>query len=223
MNNRPCANCVNFKLLIAVALLSMFGLSTVAHAQQKPDQNALQDQMRQNFETIRQRMQEKGINWQDIMTPGMDPSEMQQKLLDKGVIDQDFANQMQSTMQQLTTSRLRDELQCSDGEFAIMQPLIQKVAAALRAVGEPGAGMRMMGFSGGPPSPSAAAVNKAKHELHAAIADVNTTPEQFAAILKELREAQDKARDELAAARQELLGVLNVRQEAALSQMGLLD
>jgi hypothetical protein len=213
-----------FKPLITGIFLFALTFATAAHGQEQPSpqQQELMDQMRQNMQTVFQNMRDKGINPQDIFTPGMDPSEMQKVLVDKGVIDAQTAAQMQATMQKLTTMRLRDQLQCSDAEYAIMEPLIQKVIAAQNAVGANG-GMRMMGGLVATPSPAAADVNKARKALHAAIADPNTTPDQFVSLLKDLRDAQAKAKDELTAARQELVTVLNVRQEAALAQMGILE
>ena len=69
----------------------------------------------------------------------------------------------------------------------------------------------------------AALSSKARKALHAAIADANTTPDQFVSLLKDVREARENAKQELLAARRDLIAVLNVRQEAALTQMGLFD
>jgi len=213
-----------------IALLLLLALTVVnsARGQQQtdpsPEQQQLEDQMRQNFQTMMQNMQAKGIDpgtFFQQMRQGVDMADIQKQMVDQGIIDAQTAAQMQATMQKLTTLRLRDQLQCSDAEWAVMDPLIQKVIAASNAVGSGGG--RMGGFVSSTPSPAAADLSKAKRALHAAIADANTTPDQFASLLKDLRDARDKAKDELEAARRDLVGVLNVRQEAALTQMGVLE
>jgi hypothetical protein len=220
-------------LLFAVAFgLVINGLSSVARGQEQPnvspEQQQLQDQMQQNRQTIFENMRAKGVDPRQFFQQfqqGADWADIQKQMIDQGILDPQLAAQMQETQQKLTNLTLRDQLQCSDAEWAIMQPLIQKVMAAQNAVGEAGFGamMRLGGFSTGAPSAAGAEVSKAKKALRAAIADANTTADQFAKVLGDLRDARAQAKAELEAARRDLVGVLNTRQEAALTNMGVLE
>jgi hypothetical protein len=222
------------RTLSKLSIAMLFGAavsvaSSVAYAQDQQltpaqqQQQDLQEQVRQMWGGVMQIMQAKGIDpgqFFQQMRQGADMADIQKQLIDQGLLDPQTAANLQATMQKLTTLRLRDQLQCSDAEYAVMDPLIQKVIAAQNAVGE-GGGMRMGGFMSATRSPAGADVSKAQKALHVAIP--NTTPDQFVSLLKDLRDARDKAKDELINARRDLVQVLNVRQEAALTQLGILE
>ena len=60
-------------------------------------------------------------------------------------------------------------------------------------------------------------------ELNKVLENEAATAEKIQAKLKELREARDKAKQQLAAAQQELRELLTARQEAQLVVMGMLE
>jgi Spy/CpxP family protein refolding chaperone len=138
----------------------------------------------------------------------------------------EFRQQMQE--------RLKTQLKVSDEEWAVIQPLLEKVRAAQReagagrfggmrgggrrgaAAGAQQGNQRNQGTRGGGGSPQAQA-------LQAALENENASPEEIKAKLRDLREARKKAAEDLAQARKELQGVLTVRQEAVLVMMGVLD
>jgi len=66
-------------------------------------------------------------------------------------------------------------------------------------------------------------VDQAKSELRELLGNKDAASEQIKAGLTALRLANEKARQELAKARQELRQLLTVRQEATLVLSGLLD
>jgi len=188
-----------------------------------PEDQALQQQLQENFGTIMQNMMAKGIDPRQFfqkLQEGADPAEIQQQLVDQGIIDQKTLTQMQSTMQKLTNNTIRQQLEASDDEWAVLQPLIQKVMAASSAAGQQG--MPMARFMTGQ-SPAAKKLSKAKQALAAAIKDANTTPGQFATALQAVRDARRDAGKELAAAQHELVSVLTVRQEGVLASMGIIE
>jgi outer membrane murein-binding lipoprotein Lpp len=78
---------------------------------------------------------------------------------------------------------------------------------------------------GGPPGfggPGGAVTQKLA-ELRTALADPNTTSEQLKEKIGAVRSAREKAKAELAAARQDLLELLTPDQEAMLVSLDCLD
>ncbi|MEO8353968.1 MAG: hypothetical protein ABI680_19745 [Chthoniobacteraceae bacterium] len=130
--------------------------------------------------------------------------------------------------------RLKESLKASDDEWAVIQPLIEKVQTTQREAmggGRGGFGGRGRG-QGGPggrggnggggdrPETPGAVANTALRE---AVESDSTTPEELKAKIAAVREVRKKAEAELTAARAELVKVLSVRQEAALVSMGILE
>jgi chromosome segregation ATPase len=66
-------------------------------------------------------------------------------------------------------------------------------------------------------------LEKAQAQLRTTLENTSATPEQVKKDLTALREAKEKAKQELAAAQKELQKVVTVKQEANLVLMGLLD
>jgi hypothetical protein len=217
-------NHVTTTVFVAAMLACRLGYS-----QQQPnvsdDRQALMDQMRENGLKIMQNMQAKGIDpgqFFQQMQGGGDPADIARKMVEQGIIDQQTLDQMQTTMQKLSLLSIKDRLQATDAEWAVLEPLLQKVEAASGVVTRPGMGMMMGGFIASK-SPAVLDLSKAKQALAAATKDPNTTAEQFAAALKAVRDARDKALGELEEARQALVGVLSVRQEGILASMGIIE
>ena len=85
--------------------------------------------------------------------------------------------------------------------------------------GGPGPGGGPPGFGG----PGGNAVTQKLVELRTALADPNTTSEQLKEKISAVRDARQKAKAELAAARKDLLGLLTPDQEAVLVSLDYLD
>lgn len=153
---------------------------------------------------------------------------------------------------QQAEERMKSALGVNNEEWAVVSPLIEKVRQAQGQTrvgrggmmggprggqGGPGGqgaqggqrqgGPAAAGQQGGPRGGQAAAnqspVAKASGELNTALQNENSSPETIQAKLQALREAKKKAQQNLAAAQEELRGVLTPRQEAQLVVMGLLD
>lgn len=145
--------------------------------------------------------------------------------------------------------RLKTALNATDDEWAVIQPLLEKVQLATRATqtgrggfggggrrgggfggpGGPGGGPTTTGTNGGPGGPGGPGgrfgrVSSPESDaLAAALADQSTAPAEIQARLQALRDARKKAEADLESARDDLKKVLTLRQEAILVQMGLLD
>lgn len=128
--------------------------------------------------------------------------------------------------------QIKTQLKASDDEWSVIQPKLDKVMEAQRAM-RPGWGMR--GNRGGNrpgPSPDGGApasdrpqseLEKATTELRTALDAESTSAPDLAAKLAAVRAARAKAQAELTAAREELKQLLTARQEAVLVMMGSLE
>jgi Spy/CpxP family protein refolding chaperone len=144
---------------------------------------------------------------------------------------------------QRMAERLKTSLKVSNEEWAVLQPLIEKVqtkqrdAMGGRGFGGPGGGGGRGGNGGGPggggnggggpggaPGGGADRPGAAERDaLRTAVENESSTPEELKAKLAALRDSRKKATAELEAAREELKKVLTVRQEAALVSAGILE
>jgi hypothetical protein len=137
-------------------------------------------------------------------------------------------------MEEFMLTRIKDRLSATDEEWSAMKPLVQEVMKLRRGQG----GMGMMGFGGrrrggdqaqggdqnrprgprgmmGEQSPEAQALNQA--------VESGASNDEIKAKLTAYREAQKKRDEEIKAAREKLRAVVNVKQEATLVLMGMLD
>jgi outer membrane murein-binding lipoprotein Lpp len=128
--------------------------------------------------------------------------------------------------------RLKESLKVSDEEWAVIQPLIEKVTTKQReAMGGRGFGGASRGGDrgGNPPATGGSSTDPARagsaerDALRSAVEDENTSAAELKAKLTAVREQRKKATAELAEAREELRKVLTVRQEAALVSYGILE
>ena len=145
--------------------------------------------------------------------------------------------------------RLKTAMKATDEEWAVIQPLMEKVRDAQREAG-PGFG-RPGGFGGPggpggrpPGGPEAQGENgeggrperrergggpegrggsPEAQALRTALEDEKTTPAELQAKLTAVREQRKKGAADLAAARENLKKVLTTRQEAVLVAMGVLE
>ncbi len=141
---------------------------------------------------------------------------------------------MQDFMQRMN-ERVKTALKATDEEWAVIQPLLEKVQTIQRET----MSSRFGGFgrrSGGPGSPGGNQGDQGQRgpggqgggspesqALRTALESDSTSADEIKTKLAALREARKKSQAQLEQAREELKKVLTLRQEATLVQMGLLD
>ena len=132
-------------------------------------------------------------------------------------------------MQQRMADRMREQLGASEEEWKIIGPRLTQVMTLSRE--SRGGGMMGMfgrgarggrGGPGGPQGRELTGVAKIQDELRTLL-DGNPSADQLKAKLTSLRQAREKARQELAAAQQSLKQVLSLKQECQLVLMGMLE
>ena len=140
-------------------------------------------------------------------------------------------------VRQLMEQRIQQQLGATDQEWKILGPRVMKVSELNRQASGFGRGGMFGGMGGrrggpqgnrpggrpGTPVREQTAVEKATEQLQTSLDNTSTAPEEIKKQLTALRAAREKAKQELAAAQQELRKVLTVRQEAQLVLMGMLD
>ena len=133
--------------------------------------------------------------------------------------------------------RLKTSLKVTDDEWAVLQPLIEKVTTKQRESmagrfggfggrgGGPGGGGGDRGGNGGGGGGQGGdrAGSAESQALRDALEKDGTSAEDIKAKLNAVRESRKKATVELAAAREDLKKVVSVRQEAVLFSMGILE
>ena len=137
--------------------------------------------------------------------------------------------------------RLKEALKATDEEWAVLQPLVEKVQTKQRETmasrfggffggrgpggGDRGTGGGDRGTSGGGGGDRGGdrGGSPESQALRTALDSDSTSAEDLKAKLAAVREARKKAAAELEAARADLAKVLSVRQEAVLVSMGVLD
>jgi hypothetical protein len=208
-----------------------------AHGQAAPEGNFDPQAFEQQARQILQQMQQPNADQQQVMsqfrdlmrqfrdaTQNMTPDQadrMRQQVMQD--LQPDIAKSMPSIvrrMQQGIIDRVRQELDCTDEEFAAIKPGLQKILDCMQAVTVSGRGGRF-----GPPSlPGQSQIlSQALHDLRATLDDTNAKPDEIKAKLDAVRQAKAQAEHDLEVARAELRPLLTLRQEAVLAEDGLLD
>lgn len=138
-------------------------------------------------------------------------------------------------MQQTFLDRLKETLGATDEEWKVLQPRLEKVMTLLRETSAQGPmgfgpggprGGPEAGMGGGPDATSrqpTSEVAKAMQALQNTLGNPNATTDEIMAGLRALRDAREKAKQELAKASAALSELLTLRQEAQLVTMGILD
>lgn len=144
-------------------------------------------------------------------------------------------------MRQMMEQRMREQLGATEQEWKVLGPRVTKVAELGRQTSGFGRGGMMFGMGGrrggpggpggnrfgggrpGAPDREQTAVEKAQEQLRTVLENDSATPDQIKKELTALRTAKEKAKQQLAAAQQELREIITVRQEATLVMMGMLD
>ncbi|MBI1367264.1 MAG: hypothetical protein GC162_01275 [Planctomycetes bacterium] len=143
-----------------------------------------------------------------------------------------FMQQMRERM----SAAMKERLNATDDEWAVIEPRLQKVmeTRVRSAMG----GMRGMFGGRGPGGPGGDNADRQpsqaqpgestemalrSRELADLLKDENAAPEAIKAAMQKLREAKAKQEEDAKKAREDLRGVLSLRQEATLVTMGILD
>lgn len=149
-------------------------------------------------------------------------------------------------MRQMMEQRMQEALGATDTEWKVLGPRVMKVQELNRQANAGGRGMMMMfgrrrGGQGGPGGPGGPGgdqggrrgprgmnreqteVEKIQQTLRTTLEDTSATPDTIKQQLTQLRQAKEKAKQDLAKAQQDLRQVLTLRQEAVLVLMGMLN
>ncbi len=131
-----------------------------------------------------------------------------------------------SNFQDRMVERMKETLEASDEEWKVLKPRVEKVLTLSRET----RGMAGFARRGRPQAGEAAGqqtqqtqVEKAQEDLRTVLENKEAKPEEIKQKLTALREAREKAKQEMAKAQQELREILSVRQEAQMVLMGLLN
>jgi len=148
-------------------------------------------------------------------------------------------------MRQRMAERMKEQLGVDDQAWKVMEPRLMKVMELSRQTNAGGRGMMfgfgMRGNRGGPGGPGGdqggpqadrrgrgpqgeqTALEKAMAQLRTTLENQSATPEEIKTQLTAVRQAREKAKQELAVAQQDLKKILTLRQEAMLVEMGTLE
>lgn len=128
-----------------------------------------------------------------------------------------------SQMRAMMLGRIKQELNATDDEWKVIEPLVENVAEKQReARGGFGMGraMRRPGSEAGGPG---ADMSQEVEALRTALDSEESSSEDIKSKVEAVRADRKKKESELKSAREELRKVLTLRQEARLVLMGLLD
>jgi hypothetical protein len=134
-------------------------------------------------------------------------------------------------MRQMMADRLKQQLNVDDEAWKVMEPRVMKVFDLSRQATAGGRGMfggrGGRGGNGGPqgqaPQGEQTAVDKATTALSTTLENQSASPDDIKKQLTAVREAREKAKQDLAAAQADLKQILTLRQEAQLVLMGMLN
>jgi len=131
--------------------------------------------------------------------------------------------EIRERMRQFMAERVRERLQVNDDDWAVLEPMIQRVTEA-RRMSRPGVAASFARAGRWPGEGERQdALLQAAEALRSIMGNESATPEEIQARLAAYRAARAEAEAELKKAQEELRGLLTVRQEAELVLMGLLD
>ena len=117
-------------------------------------------------------------------------------------------------------ARIRAALGASDAEWKTLEPKIQLVITRSR---EAQIGRGMYGRPGAEPETPETPLAKAAADLQKTLDSPKATPAEIKAKLAAVRAAREKAEAALGAARDSLRSSVNIRQEAQLVLLGILE
>ena len=149
-------------------------------------------------------------------------------------------------MRQRMAERMKEQLGVDDQAWKVMEPRLMKVMELNRQASAGGRGMMFgmfggRGGRGGPGGPGGdqggpqadrrgrgpqgeqTALEKAMAQLRTTLENQSASPEEIKTQLTTVRQAREKAKQDLAVAQQDLKKILTLRQEAMLVEMGMLE
>lgn len=137
-------------------------------------------------------------------------------------------------MRQMMNDRIKEALGATDEEWQVIGPRLEKVSTLQREAAAGGSMRALFGVRGGrggaggqqrpdAPERERSAVEQAMGDLQQVVDDESAAADQIKQKLTALREAREKAKQQLVKAQQELREVLTLRQEAQLVLFGMLD
>jgi hypothetical protein len=204
-------------------------LSSTARAQIS---EADMQEMRDLGQQMLQRIQESGIDLVELgqqMRDGtMSQEQIQQMLIDKGVIDGPMMTRMRKTGTKVALAYYKQILNATDEEWTVLLPKFEKIAEVTAELGPEaqggaaGSGGRGMAGMAAMMTDTNSPVMKALNALRAELANKDSTNQRITARLQEYREARDKARKELERAQENLRSVITLRQESSFVTMGVM-
>ena len=128
-----------------------------------------------------------------------------------------------SQMRSMMLDRIKQQLNATDEEWKVMEPLVANVVEKQREARSGlalGRGTRRPGSEEGP---WGVETSQQVEALQTAVENEQSSSEDIKSKLKAVRAEREKKEKELKTAREELRKVLTLRQEARLVLMGLLD
>jgi len=128
-------------------------------------------------------------------------------------------------MREMMEQRTREQLGATEAEWKTLGPRVMKVDGLTRQLSGGRSGMFSGGRRGaeGEQQGEMTALEKASQALRTTLRNEAATPDEIKKQLAALRTAREAAKKDLAVAQQELRKSVNIRQEAQLVLMGLLD
>ncbi len=131
-----------------------------------------------------------------------------------------------SQIRQNVLDQLKTAMGCSDEEWAVILPKLEKVEAAEFEAGAPASGVgpaAKLAVLSGASSQKPSVVSQRRQELRTTLQNPSASEAEVKQRIESLREARTQARERLAQARKELADVLTQRQEAVLIDRGILE
>ena len=128
----------------------------------------------------------------------------------------------QGNAQQRMMDRMKENLGAGDEDWKLLQPRLEKVMTLSREL----SGARMFGNrprGGEQPAAPQSDLVKARQDLQTTLENKDAAPDVIKAKLTALREAREKAKQELTKAQDSLREILTVRQEAVLVMNGTIE
>lgn len=128
----------------------------------------------------------------------------------------------QGNGQQRMMERMKESLGAGDEEWKLLQPRLEKVMTLSREL----SGARMFGNrprGGEQPAAPQSDLVKARQDLQTTLENKDAAADVIKAKLTALREAREKAKQELTKAQDSLREILTVRQEAVLVMNGTIE
>ena len=209
--------------IACITLMALPADSQVAGDAQAQMAQQLQDMRAQ----IVQNLQQQGIDpiafgqqlRDKMQDPNYDPADLQQMLIDQGLIDEGAMTRLQGTVQTYALNAIKQQLNSTDEEWTILLPKLQTLLKAMAEVEPRGQTTATARYISGQ---SPGEVSRALKDLRAAVNDPTTPPEQLAIKLRTWHAARAKAKANWDAAEKDFVGVLTLGQETVLLDMGVI-